>query len=168
MVDDGAFEVFVRVHSPSLLATALLLTGSRHAAEDLVQDTLTHLYPRWGSTVAVAEVPIAYVRRCLSNRYLSSRRSAASRELAIAELPDGWDGSNLSDSVVVRREAWEVLVRLPQRQRAALVLRYYHDLPDPDIAEILGCRSATVRTLISRALRTLRAGKATPLRTEAT
>ena len=156
MANDAPFESFVRNHSASLLRTAALVTGSRHAAEELVQDTLTLLYPRWGR-VAAADEPLAYVRRALVNRFISQRRSPAARDVAVWELPDGWDGTDLGESIAVRRTIWQLLGTLPQRQRAAIVLRHFNDLPEQEIATILECRPASVRSLISRGMASMRA-----------
>ncbi len=155
MPDDATFESFVRTYSASLIRTAVLVTGSKHAAEELVQDTLTLLYPRW-QRVAAAEEPLAYVRRSLMNRFISQRRRPASRDLAVWELPDGWDGRDLGETVAVRRTVWQLLGTLPERQRAAIVLRHFHDLPETEIARTLGCRPASVRSLISRGMGSMR------------
>ena len=155
MPDDAGFESFVREHSASLIRTGVLITGSKHAAEELVQDTLTLLYPRW-ERVAAADEPLAYVRRSVMNRFISKRRMPGARDLAVWELPDGWDGTDLGESIAVRRTIWQLLGTLPERQRAAIVLRHFHDLPEPEIATILGCRPASVRSLISRGMGSMR------------
>jgi RNA polymerase sigma-70 factor (sigma-E family) len=156
MADDSGFDRFVRDQSPSLYRTAFLLTGNRHDAEELLQDTLTRLYPKW-TTVAAADVPVAYVRRSLANRFVSNRRSPAARSESRWELPDAWDGHDLSERVATSSTIWHLLGTLPERQRAALVLRYFHDLSDDDVAETLGCRPVTVRSLVSRGIATMRA-----------
>jgi RNA polymerase sigma-70 factor (sigma-E family) len=154
--DEGAaFEHFVRAHTTELLRTAFLLTGSRYSAEELVQDTLAHLYPQW-HRVSAAEAPVAYVRRSLANRFVSRHRSPANRDLAMWELPDGWDGKDLSETVTTRRMIWQLLGELPNRQRTAVVLRYFNDLTDAQIADVLGCRPGSVRSLISRAVGAMR------------
>jgi RNA polymerase sigma-70 factor (sigma-E family) len=150
------FEQFVRRHSPALFHTALLLCGNRHDAEELVQDTLARLLPKW-DRVRQADSELAYVRRSLTNRFISARRAPAVRDASLWELPDGWDGRDLSESVAVSRTIWQLLGALPNRQRAALVMRHFHDLPDAEIAAALGCRVATVRSLTSRGLAALRA-----------
>ena len=155
MSDDARFEGFVRTHSTSLMRTAVLLTGNRHAAEELLQDTLTLLYPRW-DRVAAADEPLAYVRRSLTNRFISRRRAPSARDVAMWELPDGWDGTDLSETVATRRTVWQLLGTLPERQRAAIVLRHFHDLPEAEIATVLGCRPASVRSLISRGMGAMR------------
>jgi RNA polymerase sigma-70 factor (sigma-E family) len=166
MSDDLAFERFVHEHTTTLFGTAFLLTGDRYLAEELLQDTLVHLYPKW-SKVTSAEVPIAYVRRCVANRYLGMRRAPAARTESSWELPDGWDGTDLSETVTTSRAVWQLLGTLPQKQRAALVMRYFDDLPEADVAAALGCRPASVRSLVSRGIAAMRAAYfATPAATE--
>ena len=149
-------EQFVREHAAELLRGAVLLTGNRERAEDLVQETLTRLLPQW-QRVQSADSPLAYVRRSLVNRFVSQRRRRSSSDITVWEVPDVLTGADVADGVATRRSLWQVLGTLPARQRAAVVLRYYDDLTDPQIATTLGCRDATVRSLISRALHALRA-----------
>jgi RNA polymerase sigma-70 factor (sigma-E family) len=150
------FSSFVRAHSTALLRSAFLLTGERAAAEDLVQDTFLRLLPRW-SKVMAADVPLAYVRRSLTNNFLNGRRRRAGHELLFADPPErGYDSDPsgpLSDRELVRG----LLADLPPKQRAVLVLRFYEDLSDAQIAADLGCRQGTVRSIVSRALAALRA-----------
>jgi len=156
MAGPAEFSVFVRVHSTALLRSAYLLTGDRLEAEELVQDTLVRLYPNW-DRVAAADVPLAYVRRSLTNNFLNGRRRRSANDLLFAEPPEQpyeLDlGSRLSDRQQVRR----LLDGLPARQRAVLVLRFFEDLEDTEIASIIGCRRGTVRSIISRSLQQLRA-----------
>jgi RNA polymerase sigma-70 factor (sigma-E family) len=160
MSDDLAFERFVREHTPTLFATAVLLTGDRYRAEELLQDTLARLYPKW-ATVTTADSPVAYVRRCLANRHVSTRRSPESRTESRWELPEGWDGTDLSETVSTSRTVWQLLGMLPQKQRAAVVMRYFDDLPEAEVAAALGCRPASVRSLVSRGIATMRAAYST-------
>ena len=156
MADPAQFTSFVRQHSTTLLRAAFLLTGNRLEAEELVQDTLVRLYPNWGR-VAAAEVPLAYVRRSLTNNFLNGRRRRSAGDLLFAEPPEqSYEpefGNQLSDRQLVRR----LLDSLPPRQRAVLVLRFFDDLEDTEIASIIGCRRGTVRSIISRSLQQLRA-----------
>ena len=158
---DGDFAVFVRQHARSLFGTAYLLTGDGGRSEELVQDTLARLYPRWDRVVA-AEAPLAYVRRALVNRFLSAQRRPAARELALSELHDQAAPGDLADGVTDRGMLSQLLRTLPERQRAALVMRYFHDLTDDEIATFLGCRPGTVRSLLSRGLEALRARATDP------
>jgi RNA polymerase sigma-70 factor (sigma-E family) len=155
---DRDFETFVRAETAALLRTAYLLTGESAAAEDVVQETLTRLYPRWHRVIG-ADSPPAYVRRSLVNTFLNGRRSASSREV-IADIRPVADSRRIEPDIATaagnRDELWRLLSALPARQRAALVFRYYLDLTDRETARELGCRPGTVRSLISRSLATLR------------
>ena len=82
MDDAAGFSMFVRQHSTTLLRAAYLLTGDRGAAEELLQDTLVRLYPQW-SRVQAADVPMAYVRRSLTNNFLNGRRRHSSQRPAV-------------------------------------------------------------------------------------
>jgi RNA polymerase sigma-70 factor (sigma-E family) len=156
MADGAGFAAFVRAHSGSLFKTAYLLTGSTDRAEELLQDTLARLYPRW-DRVQAADAPVAYVRRCVANGFINSRRSRSAYDISLHDLPELPDAVNLADQIADRGLLWQLLGRLPDRQRAALVMRYFHDQPDAEIADAIGCRVATVRSLISRGIATMRA-----------
>jgi RNA polymerase sigma-70 factor (sigma-E family) len=149
------FAEFVRANTAALLRTGYLLTGNTSAAEELVQDTLVRLYPKW-ERVQAAEVPLAYVRRSVANAFVNERRRPASRVLRFELVPERADDRDATAAVVDRDELWPLLRALSARQRAALVLRYYHDLTDDQIAAVLDCRAGTVRSLISRGLATMR------------
>jgi RNA polymerase sigma-70 factor (sigma-E family) len=150
------FGSFVRAHTAALLRTAYLLTGSVAAAEDLVQDTLVHLYPRW-HRVQAADRPLAYVRRALTNGWLNEQRRARSRDIVTDAPPERPQLRSATDDLADRDHVWALLRTLGERQRAALVLRYYDGLDDAEIAAALDCRPGTVRSLLSRGLATLRA-----------
>jgi RNA polymerase sigma-70 factor (sigma-E family) len=154
--DESGYAVFVREHWRSLYGTAYLLTGNKDAAEELLQDTLVRLYPKWHQ-VASADVPVAYVRRAVTNAFVSSGRRASARDLPMWDLPDRADAVDVSEQVANRRLLWQLLQKLSERPRAAVVLRYFHDLPDDEIANALGCRLATVRSLISRGTAVMKA-----------
>jgi len=149
------FARFVREHTSSLLRTGYLLTGDGAAAEELVQDTLVRLYPKWELVVA-ADAPLAYVRRSVANGFVNHTRRAARRETTVEFLPERPDGHDRPAQLDDRDELWTMLRELPERQRAALVLRYFHDLADDEIGAALGCRVGTVRSLVSRGLSALR------------
>ena len=155
MADDRAFEVFVREHATDLLRLATLLAAGRQQGEELLQDTLAHLYPKW-EMVGSAQAPVAYVRRAMVNRLISERRGPRRNELVVAAVPESRAVSDPAQLVADRHTLMGMLAQLPDRQRAAVVLRYFHDLSDAQIAVILGCREVTVRSLVSRALAELR------------
>jgi RNA polymerase sigma-70 factor (sigma-E family) len=163
------FAAFVRAHTRSLFTTAYLLTGDTGHAEELLQDTLVRLYPKW-HRVTAAGSPVAYVRRSVVNGFISGRRRsdrvvaidglAGSPELSREGRIDPAYGVDVvADAVTDRQLLVHLMRELPARQQAALVLRYFDDLADAEIAEILGCRPATVRSLISRGLTAMRDGK---------
>jgi len=158
---DAQFAQFVRQQTAALLRSAYLLTGNGPAAEELVQDTLVRLYPKW-QRVMGADVPIAYVRRSLVNGFINHRRRPTNQEIALGVLPERWDGTDVATAIGNRDLVWRLLGTLPERQRAALVLRFFHDLSDDEIAEHLDCRLGTVRSLISRGLAALKQQSAHP------
>jgi RNA polymerase sigma-70 factor (sigma-E family) len=165
---ESDFTRYVEARTGSLLRLAYLLAGDAHAAEDLVQETLLRAHRRW-DRVSRAGSPDAYVRRIMINQHQSWRRRRASTELAVAPtgLPDD-AAVDSQESIAARDQAWRLLHELPAQQRAVLVLRYYEDLRDADIADILNCAEGTVRSLAARAFAALRrhpdlAGYAVPL-----
>lgn len=155
MLREVGFPGFVRENTPALLRTAYLLTGNAQLAEELVQDTLVRLYPKW-DRVAAADVPLAYVRRSLTNGYINQQRRASRREVVYAEVPEHVDPYDAVDRLVDRDQIWAGLRHVSDRQRAALVLRFFEDMTDEQTAAALECRVGTVRSLISRGLATLR------------
>src|SRR5262245_35265480 len=119
------FVPFIETCTDSLLVTAYLLTRDRLRAEALVQDTLVALYPKWHK-VARAEATLAYVRRAMVNRYLNQRRRPARGEVVAAEVPEAGSGDDFDAAVAERDRLRRAMARLSDRQRAALVLRFYH------------------------------------------
>lgn len=151
---DDVFVAFVRANTAALTRTACVLTGSAPAGEELVQDTLVRLYPQW-ARVENADVPLAYVRRAMTNRFLTQWRRTTQREVVTDAVPDRTVEHSAQSNFVDRDEIRMVLRTVSQRQRTALVLRYYEGLSDVEIAEAIGARPGTVRSLISRGLATL-------------
>ncbi len=155
------FEEFVALRLAGLLRYAVVLTGDRELAQDVVQEVLARAQVRWPRIVR-ADVPDAYVRRMVLNEYLSWRRSWAARNVAavgerLVELDDARGGGlDHAQQVVDSDDLWNRLATLGRKQRAVLVLRYYEQLDDDDIARLLGCAPATVRSNASKALKTLR------------
>jgi RNA polymerase sigma-70 factor (sigma-E family) len=152
------YEEFVDSRLTALLRYAVMLTGDPHLAQDLVQETMVRVQLNWRRVVR-ADVPERYVRRMLTNQYLDWQRGSWVRRVLLRADPDEAVVVRVdhAEATVDRDQVWTWLARLPRRQRAALVLRYYEDLPDAEIAEVLGCAVGTVRSAISRALATLRA-----------
>jgi RNA polymerase sigma-70 factor (sigma-E family) len=146
-----SFDEFVHEHQRALVRYATLLSGGQGEAEDLVQEVLIRVYPRWDTLDGSR---YAYVRRAVTNEFLSWRRRWSTRHIfATAELPEGRVEPEWSEPD--QRLALE-LGKLPRQQRAAVVLRYYEDLTDAEIAGVMGVRETSVRSNISRGLAALR------------
>lgn len=160
----AAFDHFVADSTDGLLRTAYLVTGDAGHAEDLVQETFFELARRW-PRVASMENPRAYARKILVNSALdgSRRRSRHRSELEQSAIPDGAadgepEASPAAFSAVEERvELIRALGALPPRQRAALVLRYFDDLSESEVASTLRCSVGTVKSTTFRALEKMRA-----------
>ncbi|GAA2582843.1 SigE family RNA polymerase sigma factor [Winogradskya consettensis] len=148
------FEEFVSARLAALMRYAVLLSGEREYARDIVQEVLARAMLKW-HRIGAMEEPYGYVRRMVTNEFLSLLR----RRRRVVTVPLEWAGEQRL-TVEARPEAddemWQVLGTLPRQQRAVIVLRYYEGLTDPEIAEVLRCRPATVRAYASRALSALR------------
>lgn len=154
-VAEVEFSAFVAERTHVLFRTAFALTGSQHAAEDLLQAALAKLALCWSR---VASNPEAYARRIIYREHISLwRRMWRRNEIPTADLVDrrvveaDHAGPTL-DRVVMR----EVLLDLPPRQRAVIILRYLEDRSEQEVADILGCSTGTVGSQASRALTKLR------------
>jgi RNA polymerase sigma-70 factor (sigma-E family) len=145
------FEAFARARIGALLRYGHLLTGDRNAAEDLVQSALAKSLAAWRRIER--DDPEAYVRRCMVNEAISHTRRRAWRERAVAAVPDRAveDAVNDDRAIVMR-----ALAQLPPRQRAVLVLRYYEDRSEEEIASMLGIARGTVKSQASKGLAHLR------------
>ncbi|PZS13172.1 MAG: SigE family RNA polymerase sigma factor [Pseudonocardiales bacterium] len=134
------------------------LTHNWATAEDLVQEALLRIYRVWTRRPPEQLVsPDAYLRKTVVNLFLEIRRTSASTEV-VTHLPGAGGGAvpDFSQQLVDRDVLWEALASLPQRQRAALVLRHFESLSHSEIGEILRCRESTARSLTTRGLATLR------------
>ncbi|MEU8155981.1 SigE family RNA polymerase sigma factor [Micromonospora sp. NPDC048986] len=149
------FEEYAFARTSALVRLARLLTGDEHRAEDLVQDVLARAYARWGR-ISRTDRPDAYVRRMLVNTHNSWWRRLSSREISVAAVLDRAGEVDEAAGVAERDALWRLVCALPARQRTVIVLRYYEDLDDTSIAEILACSTGTVRTHARRALAALR------------
>lgn len=147
-----SFEDFVAATGDRMLRTAVLLTGDRHAAEDLVQSAYAHAFARW-RLVSRADNPTAYTRTILTRLFLSDRRRKRVLELP---LLDGVDAPSSTADPALRLSLVEALATLPPQDRVVLVLRYFHDLPVADVAAQTGLSESACRTRASRALGRLR------------
>lgn len=147
------FDRFVAANANGLLRTAYLMVGDLHEAEDLVQETFFKIASRW-PRVSRMENRVAYARRILVNDVLhgSSKRSRSRAELN-ATPPDEMAADPVH--LEIHDELFDAVAELPPRQRAALVLRYFLDLPEAEVAAALGCSLGTVKSSTSRALKRL-------------
>ncbi len=148
------FESYAAARWSRLLRTAYLLTGDHHEAEDLVQVTLAKVYLGW-SRVRRLEEPDAYVHRALVNNNISRHRKRRVVQLLTSRLPDR-PREGAAAQVEARSLLLEALATLPPRQRAVVVLRYWEDLSEHQVAEVLGCTAGNVKSQASRGLRKLR------------
>lgn len=146
------FDQFVAVRGPALLRTARLLTGSHHEAEDLLQTVLARMYVRWGKVGD--EFPEAYARRALVNGTLNLRQRLRARR-APGAVPDT-AVPDVSETHAARDAVWRSLSALPRKQRAVLVLRYYDDYSEQEIATALDCAVGTVKSQAAKAIAKLR------------
>jgi RNA polymerase sigma-70 factor (sigma-E family) len=154
------FEEFIVARLQALLRYATVVTCDPHLAEDVVQEVLVRAQARW-SRIGRVEQPEAYLKRMVLNQFLSWRRRLKHRILPVrdevlAHFAPPVEGPG--DQVVERDRMLALIAALPPRQRAVIALRYYEDRGDAEIALLLECREATVRSHASRALATLRAG----------
>ena len=158
----ATFPDFVDERLDALVRYTTALTCDPHLAQDVVQEVLIRVQRNWARISTLAD-PGAYVRRMLVNEYLSWRRRRANSDLAMSHPLLAEVGSVVDDpaSGLAERDAMRVrIARLSRRQRAVIVLRYYENLTDAEIAEVLRCSPATVRSHVSHALAALRAQEA--------
>jgi RNA polymerase sigma-70 factor (sigma-E family) len=153
--DEEDFRAFVAARSASLLWFAHVLTGDRHLAEDVVQTALSRTFSAW-SRVRRKDNPEGYVRRAIVNTHLNGLRRRPWREQPHPEPPEQPEGRRPETEFDERDAMWLALRSLPPRQRAVVVLRYYEDLSESDIADVLGCSRGTVKSQNSKALASLR------------
>lgn len=152
---DAEFAAYMAARQASLLRTAYLLTGDQHTAEDLVQTAFAKLYLSWDK-VQRRELVDGYVRRILVNENNSLwRRAWKRRETSTDTVPDRQAVTDTHDDGV-KAALWEFVQSLPRKQRAVVVLRFYEDLSEAEVADILGISVGTVKSQSSRALAALR------------
>ncbi len=152
--DDAAFRDYVLARGTALLRMAVMLTGNQADAEDLVQAALANTFLAWDKINDRAALD-AYVRRAMVNTHISWWRRRRLEEFPTDQLPDQAvaDHARESDTAEVVRRA---LDRLPERMRAAVMLRYFEDMTEPEIAALLGVSLGTVKSTVSRAVARLR------------
>ena len=157
------FEEFAATRLPAVLRFAAVLTGDRSLAEDVVQEVLIRASARW-QMIGGLDRRDAYIRKMIVNEYLTWRRRSWRLVLsggspAIEDRPGPDPATRYAEREAIVAE----LAKLPRRQRAVMVLRYYEGFSDQEIAEVLGCRPGTVRGYASRALAALRVELTRPM-----
>jgi RNA polymerase sigma-70 factor (sigma-E family) len=152
--DEAQFQSFVRARWTHLVRTAYLLSGDRHHAEDLAQTALAKAYRSW-RRVNHSDNPDAYVRRilvsCNSDRF--RKRRVAER---LTDTPPESASVDPTARVAQRQVLLDALAGLPARQRAVVVLRYWDDLSEAEVAQALGCSAGTVKSQAAKGLAKLR------------
>lgn len=149
------FDIYVKENYPSLLRAAVLLAGEPDQAEDLVQETLLKVWVRW-SRISRTLNPAGYGYRTLVNVHISSRRRKWWKEIPSAELRQKPQTHARLEEVPQRMEMLDALQALPPRQRAIIVLRYFLDMTETQVATSMGCTAGTVKSQSSKAMATLR------------
>jgi RNA polymerase sigma-70 factor (sigma-E family) len=153
MATEEDFRGFFAQHYERLCRLGFLLTGDPAQAEELAQDALVRTWRRW-RLVGKPDNPETYVRKVLVNRHRSLLRRALveARHLSRDRPDAGYRDEHREDAIVL----WAATRRLPMRQQAVLVLRYYEDLSEAEIARVLGIPAGTVKTSARRGLARLR------------
>jgi RNA polymerase sigma-70 factor (sigma-E family) len=152
---DEDFAAFMAARWPALHRFAYLLCGDREEAQDLAQAALVKTYVSW-PRIRASEAVDSYVRTSLTRLFLSERRRR--RLLTVPIGPEHDQGLTTEPDTAQRHVLWRQVQELPTRQRAVLVLRYYEDLTEADVAVVMGCSRGTVKSQCSKALAKLRAG----------
>ncbi len=151
---DAEFSAYMAARQPALIRTAYLLAGDRATAEDLVQTSLAKLYLSWDKVLNRESID-GYVRRILVNEHNSLWRRAWKRtEVASEVVPDHSVVDVYDDGHAAA--VWELVRTLPRKQRTVIVLRYYEQLSEAEIAHTMGISTGTVKSQASRALAALR------------
>ncbi|MGW1890406.1 SigE family RNA polymerase sigma factor [Streptomyces sp. NPDC002004] len=152
-----SFTSYVRARGPVLLRTARSLTANQSDAEDLLQTALAKTYVAW-DRIQDHRALDGYVRRALVNTRTSQWRKRKVDEFVCEELPEPETAApeDPAEQQALRDAMWRAIMKLPARQRAMVVLRYYEDLSEAQTAEVLGVSIGTVKSAVSRALGKLR------------
>lgn len=153
--DDAAFSEFAAASRARLRSTAYLLCGDWEHASDHVQEGLVRVYVAWPRLVRKGG-ELAYARRAVVSAFLDSARRRSSTERPSEVDPSLASPEDVARAVTDRAALMAALERLPERQRACVVLRYFEDLDVRETAALLGCSEGTVKSQTSRALASLR------------
>ena len=151
---DADFREFVRTRGRALLQSAYLLTGNLADAEDLVQSALAKTFQAW-NRIEDHKALDGYVRRAIINTHISWWRRRRVDEYPTAEVPDQ-PVADTSGNRELHDTLQRAIDRLPQRMRAAVVLRYFEDMTEAEVADVLGVSQGTVKSTVSRAVAKLR------------
>jgi len=153
--DRVAFGEYVRSRSQALLRAAQAMTGNRADAEDLLQATLVKAYQSWDRIDDPGALD-TYVRRVMVNTHISGWRRRRVDEYPTDELPDSPSGEDATGDTDLRDVVQRALDRLPRQMRAAVMLRFYDDMTEPEVAAALGVSVGTVKSTVARAVAKLR------------
>ena len=154
--DREEFDAFVLGAWPRLFRTAYALTGNRHDAEDILQNAFAKAYANWRK-VRRADSPEAYVHRIVANETITAWRRRWRQVEYSTDSPPDTSTPGHAEAVSNRSTMWKAIQSLPPRQRAVVVLRYYEDLSEMEIANVLGIAPGTVKSQASHALNAMRA-----------
>lgn len=148
------FEDYVHSRAPALSRFAYLVTGHRETAEDLVQQVLTDVLPKWSDLEQSVDSIDGYLRRAVINKRntLWHRRK---REVSML-LENSVEPSSPGQDTEERAAIWQAVLKLNERRRTALVLRIYEDMTYTEVAATMSCRESTARSLVRRALHQLK------------
>lgn len=150
----GLDDLYVR-HAPAATRLAYFLTGDRDLAQDLVQDAFVKLAGRFRH-LRQPDAFDAYLRKTVVNLFMSHLRRLRLERAHLKREGREPEATNEGVDVADRDQLWRALLRLPQRQRAAVVLRYYEDLSEQDASDVLGCSASAINALVARAMAALR------------
>jgi len=152
--DRVPFGEYVRSRRPVLLRAAQAMTGNRADAEDLLQATLVKAYQSWDKIDDPAALD-NYVRRVMVNTHISGWRRRRVDEFPTDEIPDAAAEDTTRESDL-RDVVQRAIDRLPRQMRAAVMLRFYDDMTEPEVAAALGVSVGTVKSTVARAVAKLR------------
>lgn len=152
------FEEYASARGQDLVRLGFTVSGDYQRAEDLAQIALMQAFRNW-RRVQRTEDPHNYVRRILVNSYLSMTRKRSFTEAPAADIDSDRTVPDPAIDIVNSDDLWRALARLSARERVVLVLRYYQDMDDRTIADVLGIKPSSVRATASRALASLRTAR---------
>lgn len=148
-------RAFIAARRPALYRSAYLLVGNSPDAEDLVQATLVRVITAW-DRIQRRDAPEVFARRVMVNLAASRWRRLKTYAAIVHRTAPAGDEPDIADAAAVRDAMWAAIQSLPVRMRAVVVLRYYEDLSEIEIAAVLGCSTGTVKSQSSKALARLR------------